>query len=200
MTRGVKNTRFDHISLCRGDVRVHPAAESAYWFYRRFQVPSRMRAARGTTSTPIVPPILHAQKAGRRYLLVSDFTTLQFLSDAGKTECLYRPAENLTHKQICSLAWRSVFSIELLQKSSPELLVAKYLVLRDNLPDELIQELLPSDPTTGKPPKMTVSSFARACGSSASTFNNFLPRLRNGGVADVLIEDVFETKEKSSDE
>lgn len=196
MTRGLKNTKLDHVSLSRREVCIHPAAEPAYWFYRRFQAPSPMRSIFGSAINPIVPPIIHAGKTGERYLLVSDFAILQFLDDTEKNECLYRPADDITHKQICDIAWRSVFSYECLQDSRPETLVAKFLHLESELPARLIPELLPLDPKTGRPTKMTVSSFARACGTTASTFNNFLPRLRNGGIADVRIEDVFNKKEK----
>jgi hypothetical protein len=198
MTRGLKNTRLDHVSLSRDEVCIHPAAEPAYWFYRRFQAPSPMKAGLGTAVTPIVPPVVYAQKAEGRYPLVSDFAILQFLCDTDKVECLYRPADDISHKQICDIAWRSVLSYERFQDSQPETLVAKFLHLESELPARLIPELLPLDPKTGRPTKMTVSSFARACGTTASTFNNFLPRLRNGGITDVRIEDVFNKKEKKN--
>jgi hypothetical protein len=144
-----------------------------------------------------VPPIVHAQRGGDQYLLVSDFAILQFLGDADKIECLYRPADDITHKQICDIAWRSVLSYERLQDSRAETLAAKFLHLESEMPTRLIAELLPIDPKTGLPTKMTVSAFARACGTTASTFNNFLPRLRNGGIADVPVEDVFKKEEKT---
>ena len=196
MTRGLKNTRLDHVSVSLDEVCIHPAAEPAFWFYQRFQAPSPMKAGTGSAVTPIVPPIIHAQEAGERYLLVSDFAILQFLGDTEKNECLYRPADDITLKQICDIAWRSVLSYERLQDSQPETLVAKFLHLESELPARLIPELLPLDPKTGRPTKMTVSSFARACGRTASTFNNFLPRLRAGGIADVLVEDIFNEEEK----
>ena len=196
MTRGLKNTRLDHVSLNRDDVCVHPAAEPAYWFYRRFQAPSPLRASFGSAVTPIVPPIIHAQKVGERYLLVSDFAILQFLGGADKIECLYRPAEGITRKQICDIAWQSVLSCEHHQDSRPGTLAAKFLHLQRELPARLIPDFLPLDPKSGLPAKLTVSAFARACRMTASTFNNFLPRLRNGGIADVRIEDVFNKKEK----
>jgi hypothetical protein len=196
MTKGVKNTPLDYVSLSRDDVRIHPVAESAYWFYRRFQAPSPIKAGIGSAVTPILPPIVHAQRVGDQYLIVSDFAILQFLGDADKTECLYRPADDITRRQICDIAWQSVLSYERLQDSRPETLAAKFLHLKSELPTRLIPELLPLDPKTGLPTKMTVSAFARACGTTASTFNNFLPRLRNGGIADVHIADVFSKEEK----
>ena len=195
-TKGKKRLQLRRAMLYRHQLGIHPAAKPAFWYHRRFQTPVRLKSKVGPVSQPLARPVIHASRVDGRHLLVSDFAVLQFFNDDDRTKCFQQLANLLSDEQIRVIAWRSVLSTERLQDDYPEILTAKYLVLKASLPTQLMPELLPHDPKTGRPLDMTVSSFARACRSSASTFNNFLPRLRSGGIASVGVGDIFKHQEE----
>lgn len=200
MPRGVEQTRLDHRFLHRRDLVVHALARPAYEFHRRFQMPSPRRELEGPASPLPISPTVFASRIDDRYHLVREFPTLHLFGDDQTTECCIWPTDELRDKEITQLAWRSVLEHERLQSGHPELLAAKILFLIDALPPSLIPEFLPQDPKYGRPPKLELSSLSRACGVSVSTLNNFLPRLRDGGIADLSIEQVFHPSREPNDD
>lgn len=196
MPRGVEQTRLDHRRLYRRDLPVHAAAHAAYRYYRRFQMPSPRQESESLVAQLPFPPIVVAQSKDGRYCLVCDFPVLERFSDTETTECCVRPANELSRRQIEDLAWRSVMDHERIQECHPQVLAAKFLYLQQHFPAALIADYFPVDPRTGRPPRLKLADFSRACSAPVSTLNNFLPRLRAGGIADIDVNDIFtNTKE-----
>jgi len=200
MPRGVEQTVLDHRRLYRRNLPVHTAARAAFRYYRRFQMPSPRQESEGLVAQPPFPPIVVTQLVDGRYHLVCDFPVLECFSDPEKTECCIRPADGLNRQQIEELAWRSVMDHERIQECRPQVLAAKFLYVQQHFPAALIADYFPVDPRTGRPPRLKLADFSRACDAPVSTLNNFLPRLRAGGIADIDVNDIFaRTKENPNE-
>lgn len=199
MARGVSQLKLDLKPLCRSDLRVHSGAQAAYEYYRDFLKPTpRNDGHQEIPASPVIP-IIEVVPSNARYLVVAGFPKFRLFGYGRKQECALYVLDQLNGKQITRRAWRSVMQYESFSPAPADIVCAKILRLINHFPAALVSECLPRDPKTGTPPGLNCSALARALGVSLSTLNNELPRIRNGGVADISIDQIISDNQEGTD-
>ena len=190
MARGIGNLVLELRRLRRSDVLVHPDAQPAFEYYRDFLQPKPAVRPRRNLAKDSLTPIIEVVGSPGSYLIIHDFAQLRLLA-AEKREFAVRVHERPSRHEIRHCAWRSVMRYEPFSPASPEIVCAKILRLIECFPSDLVPECLPLDPNTGLPPRLNWSALSRAIGVPLSTLNNVLPGIRNGGVPDITVEQIF---------
>ena len=176
--------------LRRADILVHPEAQRAFEYYRDFLQPKPVDRAGPSLAEDSLTPIIEVVGSPGSYLIIYDFAQLRLLA-AEKQEFAVRVHERPSRHEIRHCAWRSVMCYEPFSPAPPEIVCAKILRLIECFPSDLVPECLPRDPKTDLPPRLNWSALSRALGVPLSTLNNVLPSIRNGGVPDITIEQIF---------